>query len=95
MGLMSTRSTSSSTMRACSAGNSSAQSGSNSSKALRTSFSLTPLSAFCAARQVATTISGESSSDRICSMTIRSISAAGTWRTGQASVPRLMTLWLM
>jgi hypothetical protein len=52
VGLTSSRSTSNSMMRACSGGNSSAQSGSNSTRALRTSFSPMDVPAFCASRQV-------------------------------------------
>jgi hypothetical protein len=39
--------------------------------------------------------SGVWSNDRIWSITMRSISAAGTYLMGQAPVPRFMTLWLM
>src|SRR6202790_4426256 len=94
-GCRSTRSTSNSTMRACSAGNSSFQIGSNSRRAPRTSLSARVLSVLRAARQVWTMISGVCSSDRICSMTIRSISAAGICLTGQALAPCFITLWLM
>src|SRR5258708_2367972 len=73
-GCRSTRSTSSSTMRACSAGNSSFHSGSNSNRAPRTSLSARPLSVLLAARQVWMMTSGVRISDRICSMTMRSIS---------------------
>src|SRR3981189_3098047 len=61
----STRSTKSSTMRACSAGNNSFHNGSNSRRATRTWLSVRSLSALRPARQVWTMTSGVWSSDRI------------------------------
>ena len=68
-------------MRACSAGNSSSQSGSSRCSASRTSASsMSPID-WRAARHVPTMISGERSRPRSWSTTALSISAAGTRRT--------------
>ena len=81
-------------MRACSAGNSSSQSGSRSRSAALTSASVMVPSWSRAACQVLTVIYGVASRMRSWSTTARSISPAGILRTGQVSAPFFRTDWL-
>src|SRR5215213_631521 len=90
-GATSTRSTRSCTMRACSAGNSSSQSGSSSDRAALTSPSPIAASYSRAARQVRTITSGVVRRHRTCPITAASTSPAGTRPTGQASRPCFST----
>lgn len=80
-------------MRDCSVGKSSFQSGSKAWSALRTSDSIKPLMDLRPVRQVWTMISEDSSRIRTCSITIFSISAAGTRAMGLSSAPCFRTVY--
>jgi hypothetical protein len=91
----STRSTSSQTIRAFSAGKSSSHSGSIRSSASSTACSVTSVAVARAARQVPTTISGWRSSARTWAMTAASISPPGRRAiAGRSVAPPFSTAWL-